>query len=63
MKRVQMIMVNLGKVEDEIFKTRQKRELDFRRRNKMKKHQEKLEKMAANNFKVSDFCFKIPDND
>lgn len=53
MSRVQMIMQNLGKVEDEIFRDRQRRELDFRARNKMKRRQEKIEKEAANMFRVS----------
>lgn len=30
-------MLQLGKVEDEIFKTRQQKELDFKARNKAKK--------------------------
>lgn len=51
MSRVQMIMQNLGKVEDEIFRDRQRRELDFRARNKMKRRQEKIEKEAANMFR------------
>nr|XP_053647006.1 5'-3' exoribonuclease 2 homolog [Cherax quadricarinatus] len=51
MERVQMILQNLGKVEDEIFRTRQKRELEFRARDKMKKQAEKIEKEAANRFK------------
>ncbi|XP_045585017.2 5'-3' exoribonuclease 2 homolog isoform X1 [Procambarus clarkii] len=51
MERVQMILQNLGKVEDEIFRTRQKRELEFRARDKMKKRSEKMEKEAANRFK------------
>lgn len=53
MSRVQMIMQNLGKVEDEIFRDRQRRELDFRARNKTKRRQERIEKEAANMFRVS----------
>lgn len=53
MSRVQMIMQNLGKVEDEIFRERQRRERDFKARNKMKRRQEKIEKEAANMFRVS----------
>lgn len=60
MKRVQMILQNLGKVEDEIFRMRQKRELEFRERDREKKRSEKREKEAANRFKVialfSAFC-------
>lgn len=37
LERVQMIMVELGKVEDEIFKTRQQKELQFKAREKAKK--------------------------
>ncbi|KAG7168833.1 5'-3' exoribonuclease 2-like [Homarus americanus] len=51
MERVQMILQNLGKVEDEIFRARQKRELEFRARDKRKKRDEKMEKEAANRFK------------
>ena len=52
MKRVQIIMTNLGKVEDQIFKERQRKELEFKRRNKYRKQQEMREKEAANMFKV-----------
>ncbi|KAB7496129.1 5'-3' exoribonuclease 2-like protein [Armadillidium nasatum] len=51
MRRVHMIMDNLGRVEDEIFKTRQKRELDFRARNKMKRKADQIEREAANMYK------------
>ncbi|VEN38982.1 unnamed protein product [Callosobruchus maculatus] len=37
LERVQMIMLELGKVEDEIFKNRQQRELQFKAREKAKK--------------------------
>lgn len=37
LERVQVIMSELGKVEDEIFKTRQQRELSFKAREKAKK--------------------------
>ena len=36
-ERVQLIMQDLGEMEDGIFKDRQNRELEFRRRNKQKK--------------------------
>ena len=39
-ERVQLIMQDLGEMEDEIFKDRQSRELEFRRRNKQKKRRE-----------------------
>lgn len=51
MKRVQIIMTNLGEVEDQIFRDRQQRELAFRRKNKQRKMQEKMEKQAANEFR------------
>ncbi|XP_048523410.1 5'-3' exoribonuclease 2 homolog [Dendroctonus ponderosae] len=37
LERVQMIMLELGKAEDEIFKTRQQKELSFKAREKAKK--------------------------
>lgn len=37
LERVQMIMLELGKVEDEIFKTRQQKEVAFKSREKAKK--------------------------
>ncbi|CAG9813681.1 unnamed protein product [Phaedon cochleariae] len=37
LERVQMIMLQLGKMEDEIFKTRQHKELQFKAREKAKK--------------------------
>lgn len=40
LERVQMIMLELGKVEDEIFKTRQQKELQFKAREKAKKRRE-----------------------
>jgi 5'-3' exoribonuclease 2 len=41
--RVQMIMQDLGLMEDGIFKERQSRELSFRARNKSKRRREKLD--------------------
>uniref|UniRef100_A0A2R5LC27 5'-3' exoribonuclease n=1 Tax=Ornithodoros turicata TaxID=34597 RepID=A0A2R5LC27_9ACAR len=43
LKRVQLIMTELGEAEDEIFKQRQQRELGFKRRNKERKMQRKME--------------------
>ncbi|XP_064599809.1 5'-3' exoribonuclease 2-like, partial [Liolophura sinensis] len=37
LSRVQLVMADLGEVEDQIFKTRRDNELNFRRRNKEKK--------------------------
>lgn len=37
LERVQLIMLELGKVEDEIFKTRQQKEIQFKAREKAKK--------------------------
>lgn len=37
LERVQMIMNELGKAEDEIFKTRQQKELQFKAREKAKR--------------------------
>lgn len=42
LSRVQLIMTDLGEVEDEIFKSRQQRELAFKQRNKEKKKRMKL---------------------
>ncbi|KAF2353554.1 putative 5-3 exonuclease [Trinorchestia longiramus] len=53
MHRVQIIMTNLGEVEDQIFRDRQQRELQFKRRNKQRKMQEKMEKQAAAEFRDS----------
>ena len=39
-ERVQLIMQDLGEMEDDIFKDRQNRELEFRARNKAKKRRE-----------------------
>ncbi|KHN80502.1 5'-3' exoribonuclease 2 -like protein [Toxocara canis] len=41
MGRVQKILSGLGEVEDEIFKTRQEKELQFRERNKAKRRRER----------------------
>ena len=40
-ERVQLIMQDLGEMEDSIFKERQERELQFRARNKAKKRRER----------------------
>lgn len=45
--RVQMIMQELGKVEDHIFKERQSRELAFRRKAKERRQRERLEENAG----------------
>lgn len=42
-ERVQMIMEELGHMEDSIFKDRQRRELDFKARNKAKRRRERME--------------------
>lgn len=52
MKRVQMIMENLGKMEDEIFKTRQRKELEFRARDKRNRSRAQIERNAANMYRV-----------
>jgi 5'-3' exoribonuclease 2 len=41
-----MIMQELGRVEDNIFRDRQRRELDFKARNKAKRRREALESHA-----------------
>lgn len=43
--RVQLIMSDLGDMEDEIFKNRQQTELMFKRRDKMKKQRERQQQM------------------
>ena len=45
--RVQLIMQELGKVEDVIFKDRQSRELSFRARNKAKRRREREEEQSG----------------
>ena len=45
--RVQLIMQELGKMEDSIFKERQDRELSFKARNKAKRQRERLESNRA----------------
>lgn len=45
LSRVQLIMRDLGDMEDEIFKKRQQTELMFRERDKAKKRREKQQKM------------------
>ncbi|XP_066939029.1 5'-3' exoribonuclease 2 homolog isoform X2 [Macrobrachium rosenbergii] len=49
MRRVQMILQNLGKAEDQIFKNRQRKELEFKARDRAQKRQ-KMEKEAAYRF-------------
>ncbi|KAH9503017.1 5'-3' exoribonuclease 2, partial [Bulinus truncatus] len=44
--RVQLVMSELGKVEDEIFKKRRETELDFKRRDKQKKQRMKMQQNA-----------------
>ncbi|XP_037086044.1 5'-3' exoribonuclease 2-like [Pollicipes pollicipes] len=43
LKRVQLIMQDLGEMEDEIFKSRQRREISFRNRNKAQRRQKRAE--------------------
>lgn len=45
--RVQLIMQELGKVEDHIFKDRQRNEENFKARNKAKRRRERLERMES----------------
>lgn len=45
--RVQLIMSELGKMEDNIFKERQSRELSFRARNKANRKRNKMESDRA----------------
>ena len=45
--RVQLIMQELGKMEDQIFKDRQDKELSFKARNKAKRHRERLQQNRA----------------
>ena len=45
--RVQMIMEQLGRVEDAIFKERQSRELRFKAMNKARRRQDQLESEQA----------------
>ncbi|XP_048259191.1 5'-3' exoribonuclease 2-like [Haliotis rufescens] len=46
LERVQLVMADLGQVEDEIFKKRRETELDFRRRNKEKKMRMKQQRQG-----------------
>nr|KAI8740342.1 5'-3' exoribonuclease 2 [Biomphalaria glabrata] len=46
LSRVQLVMSELGKVEDEIFKKRRQTELDFKRRDKEKKQRIKMQQSA-----------------
>ena len=48
--RVQLIMQELGKMEDQIFKDRQEKELSFKARNKAKRRREKLEQNCQPKF-------------
>ena len=43
LQRVQLIMQDLGRMEDEIFKSRQRRELSFRARNKAQRRQKRAD--------------------
>ena len=45
--RVQLIMQELGKMEDQIFKDRQDKELGFKARNKAKRRRERLQQNRA----------------
>ena len=45
--RVQLIMQELGKMEDQIFKDRQDKEQHFKARNKAKRRRERLEQNCA----------------
>lgn len=47
LERVQLIMAELGHVEDEIFKKRRDDELGFKRRNKAKKERERRQQQQA----------------
>ncbi len=40
-------MVELGKVEDQIFKDRQRRDLEFKERNKAKRRRDRIESDRA----------------
>ncbi|CAH0767356.1 unnamed protein product [Bemisia tabaci] len=54
--RVQLILTDLGYVEDEIFKNRQQTELRFRERNKMTKRRKKMQEMRSLSYeKVNHF--------
>lgn len=63
--RVQMIMSDLGDVEDEIFKKRQQNELAFKQREKSKKRRmETISNYKPNWVPAGQFAptVKIPDN-
>ncbi|XP_041353500.1 5'-3' exoribonuclease 2-like isoform X2 [Gigantopelta aegis] len=47
LERVQLVLKDLGEVEDEIFKKRRDTDLDFKRRDKEKKKRLKREKMGS----------------
>jgi 5'-3' exoribonuclease 2 len=47
LERVQLILTELGAVEDEIFKRRQENELQFRARNKAKRRRERAQTAPA----------------
>lgn len=49
LERVQLIMHDLGGVEDEIFKNRQQREVRFRQRNRDQRRQKRLEQQHVTN--------------
>ncbi|CAH0550389.1 unnamed protein product [Brassicogethes aeneus] len=57
LERVQMIMLELGKAEDEIFKTRQAKELQFKARDKAKKRREGYNQFRPNWNLVKDTQF------
>lgn len=57
LERVQMIMLELGKVEDEIFKTRQQKELQFKAREKAKKRRTEFSEHRPNWNLVKDTQF------
>lgn len=54
---VQMIMLELGKAEDEIFRTRQQKELQFKARNKAKKRRAEFNEHRPNWNLVKDTQF------
>lgn len=52
LERVQLIMSELGKAEDEIFKTRQQKELQFKAREKAKRRRTDAFNEYRPNFKL-----------
>lgn len=57
LERVQLIMLELGKAEDEIFKNRQQRELQFKAREKAKKRRSEFNDQRPNWDLVKDTQF------